>query len=154
MVSDLTNNALGHGLWYYIGARLRSRRAELGLADGSVAAHLGIPVRKYQQFEAGHERIPAALLLQASELFGIPLFYFFQNLPFADDNVEHSSDESTPVYRVATTEDQLAALVRNFLCSSELERSHLLLLARAFAREAHETSRRQRGGVVDAGKES
>jgi len=153
MVSESTNNALGHGLWYHIGARLRSRRAELGLADGIVAAHLGIPVRNYQQFEAGSDRIPAALLLQASELFKIPLSYFFQNLPFGDDNIEHSSDESVPVYRVATTEDQLTALARNFLSSSELGRSHLLLLARAFAQEARGTSRRQPSNVVDGRKE-
>jgi transcriptional regulator with XRE-family HTH domain len=153
MVSESTSNTLAHGLWYHIGARLRCRRAELGLADGIVAAHLGIPVRNYQQFEAGHDRIPAALLLQASELFKIPLSYFFQNLPFGDDNVEHSSDESTPVYRVATTEEQLAALARNFLSSNELGRSHLLLVACAFAQEAHDTSRWKRSNAVDGGKE-
>jgi transcriptional regulator with XRE-family HTH domain len=153
MVSDSTNNTLAHGLWHHIGTRLRNRRTELGLADGVVAAHLGIAVRNYQQFEAGRERIPAALLLQASELFKIPLSYFFQNLPFGDDNVEHFSHESAPVYRVATTEDQLAALARNFLSSSELGRRHLLLLARAFAQEAHDTSRWQRGKVVDGGNE-
>jgi transcriptional regulator with XRE-family HTH domain len=153
MASDSTNNTLGHGLWYHIGARLRSRRAELGLADDIVAAHLGIPVRNYQQFEAGRARIPAALLLQASELFKIPLSYFFLNLPFGDDNVEHSSEESAPVYRVSTTEDQLTALARNFLRSSELGRSHLLLLARAFAQEAYDTTRWQGSKVVDRGKE-
>ena len=152
MVSESTNNTLGRGLWYHIGARLRRRRAELGLGDGIVAAHLGISVRNYQQYEAGRDRIPAALLLQASELFKVPLSYFFQNLPFGDDNVEHSSDESTLVYRVATTEDQLAALARNFLSSSELGRRHLLLLARAFAQEAHDTTRWQRSNVVDGGK--
>jgi transcriptional regulator with XRE-family HTH domain len=83
MVSDSANNTLGHGLWYHIGARLRSRRAELGLAEGIVAAHLGIPVRNYQQYEAGRDRIPAALLLQASELFKIPLSSFFKISPLA-----------------------------------------------------------------------
>jgi transcriptional regulator with XRE-family HTH domain len=153
MVTESTKNILGRGLWYHIGARLRGRRAELGLAAASVAAHLGIPVSNYQQFEAGRDRIPAALLLQASELLKIPLSYFFQNLPIADDNIEHSSDEATPVYRVATTEDQLAALVGNFLRSSELGRGHLLLLARAFAQEEHDTSPWQRGTAVDAGKD-
>jgi transcriptional regulator with XRE-family HTH domain len=150
MVNEPSHNALGRGLWYHIGARLRDRRAELGLTADIVAAHLGISVRNYQQFEAGRDRIPAALLLQAGELLKSPLSYFFQNLPFTDDNVEHSSDEATPVYRVATTEDQLAALVGNFLRSGELGRGHLLLLARAFAQEEHDSQRRI---VVDAGKE-
>jgi transcriptional regulator with XRE-family HTH domain len=135
MVSDSqsANKTFAKGLWYHIGARLRTRRAELGLGDGVVAAHLGVQIKNYQQFETGHDRIPAALLLQASELFKVPLSYFFQDLPFSDDVAEPAQEGPAPVYAVATIDDQLAGLARDFLRSSRQEQSYLLLLARAFA---------------------
>jgi hypothetical protein len=68
----------------------------------------------------------------------VPLFYFFQDLRFKEEDVDPSILAGAPVLTVATTADQLAILTENFISSSQEGRRLLLLLARAFAQEGHD----------------
>jgi transcriptional regulator with XRE-family HTH domain len=129
-----------HGLWSHLGTRICNRRVQLGLSEGVVAAHLGVPLERYREFEAGRTLIPAALLSYVGDLFKVPLFYFFQDLPFGEEDIEPSRLDEPPVLVVATTEDRLDALVRDFLKADQEGQSYLLLLARAFAK--HEDAKR------------
>jgi transcriptional regulator with XRE-family HTH domain len=124
-----------HGLWCHLGLRMRNRRAQLGFSEGAVAAHLGVSLEKYQEFEAGRTLIPAALLANAADLCKVPLFYFFQDLCFGEEDIEPSQLDEPPVLVVATTEERLDALARDFLNASREGQSYLLLLARAFAKD-------------------
>jgi transcriptional regulator with XRE-family HTH domain len=126
------------GMWYQIGARLRDRRLQLGITQAATAVHLGVSTQDYEQFEAGNVRIAPALLLQAGDLFKVPLFYFFQGLPSAEDEVEPATAAADSQLIVATDADRLAALVRDFQGSTAEGQSYLLLLARAFADDARE----------------
>ena len=126
------------GMWYQIGARLRNRRAQLGITQAAAAAHLGVSPQEYEKFEAGHVRMPPALLLQAGDLFKVPLFHFFQDLPFGEDDVEPTEAAPDSPLVVATDFDRLAALVRDFQSSTAEGQSYLLLLARAFADDAND----------------
>lgn len=78
--------------------------------------------------------IPAASLAYLGDLFKVPLFYFFQDLSFGEEDVEPSRLDEPPVLVVATTEDRLDALVRDFLKAEQEGQCYLLLLARAFAK--------------------
>jgi transcriptional regulator with XRE-family HTH domain len=124
------------GMWHQIGARLRDRRLQLGITQAATAVHLGVSTQDYEQFELGSVRIAPALLLQAGDLFKVPLFYFFQGLPSAEDDVEPTASAGDSRLVVATDADRLAALVRDFQGSTAEGQSHLLLLARAFAEDA------------------
>jgi transcriptional regulator with XRE-family HTH domain len=126
------------GMWHQIGARLRDRRLQLGITQAATAVHLGVSTQDYEQFEAGNVRIPPALLLQAGDLFKVPLFHFFQGLPSAEDDVEPTAAAADSQLVVATDADRLAALVRDFQSSTADGQSYLLLLARAFAEDARE----------------
>ncbi len=129
-----TAGTASYGLWSHLGARICNRRVQLGLSEGAVAAHLGVPLERYREFEAGRALIPAALLSYVGDLFKVPLFYFFQDLSFGEEDVEPSRLEEPPVLVVATTEDRLDALVRDFLKADQEGQCYLLLLARAFAK--------------------
>lgn len=129
-------NVASHALWNQLGVRLHGRRVQLGLGEGAVAAHLGISVQEYKEFEAGQVRISAALLAQACDLLKVPLFYFFQNLQFGADDLEPSQSEPAPVFSVATAEERLAALTEDFQRADQEGQNYLLLLARVFAHEA------------------
>jgi transcriptional regulator with XRE-family HTH domain len=135
--SASTQSASTHGLWFQIGTRLRSRRTSVGLSEGAVSAHLGVSLERYREFECGATRVPAALLAQAGDLLKVPLFHFFQDLPFKEEDVENHAFGDPPVLMVATIEDRVAALTQDFLSAGPEAKSCLLLLARAFAREAN-----------------
>ena len=128
-----TDNGTAHGLWFHVGLRLRGRRAQLGLDEGTVAAHLGVSPQRYQQFETGKVRIPAALLAQAGELLKVPLFYFFHDLPSGEDDT--LGRDADVVFAVATDADRLDALIHDYLKLPRERQSYLLLLARALAQD-------------------
>src|SRR5262245_42830831 len=119
------------GLWQHIGLRLQTRRAEMRLAEATVAAHLGIPTARYQSFEAGHATTPAAQLAELADLFRVPVFYFFQDLPFGELEPRCSPSDPAVAFRVATDEDRLAALIYDFRELDRESQQHLLLFARA-----------------------
>ena len=134
--SASAQSASTQGLWFQIGNRLRSRRSSVGLSEGAVSAHLGVTLERYQEFECGATRVPAALLAQAGDLLKVPLFHFFQDLPFKEEDVENPSFGDPPVLMVATIEDRVAALTHDFLSTGPEEQGYLLLLARAFVRDS------------------
>jgi transcriptional regulator with XRE-family HTH domain len=118
-------------LWQHIGRRLQTRRVEKGLTEAAVAAHLGIPLAVYQSFEGGQAKTPAAQLAELADLFKVPLFYFFRDLPFGEFQPRDPPSEPAPVFRVATDEDRMVALITDF-CELDRERQqYLLLFARA-----------------------
>ena len=129
----------GHAqsLWLHIGRRLRNRRIRMGFTDASVAAHLAIPLTGYQAFEAGRAEMPAALLAQVADYFKVSIFYFFQDVPFGEiEPAPPSSPEPAAVFTVATDEDRVASLVRDFRSLDRDRQQYLLLLARVLAEEA------------------
>jgi transcriptional regulator with XRE-family HTH domain len=128
-------NSAGLTLWHQLGARLRERRRQVGLKEGAIAAHLGISVQRYKQFEAGEDRMSAALLAQACDLLQVPLFYFFQDLQFGADNLELEQSEPAPRFAVATPDERLAALTEDFQRVDREGQNYLLLLARALAHD-------------------
>jgi transcriptional regulator with XRE-family HTH domain len=122
-------------LWLHIGLRLQNRRVQMGFTEAAVAAYLGIPFASYQAFEAGRMETPAELLAQLADLFKVSVFYFFQDLPFAEFEPQPSPSEPAAVFTVATDEDRLAALVSDFRKLSRERQQYLLLLARVLVED-------------------
>ena len=56
-----------------VGARVRLRRAELGLSQGDLAARLGISFQQVQKYERGANRIAASTLQQIAEALNVPM---------------------------------------------------------------------------------
>jgi transcriptional regulator with XRE-family HTH domain len=69
-----------------IGARMNARRRELGLGLETLAGALGISREQLERFEAGADRIGAALLARAATVLNVNVTYFFptQSEPLAD----------------------------------------------------------------------
>jgi transcriptional regulator with XRE-family HTH domain len=61
----------------HVGSRVRQRRMTLGLSRTDLAAILEVSVESIRRFEAGEERIGAALLWLISEKLQVPVPYFF-----------------------------------------------------------------------------
>ena len=64
----------------HVGARLKSRRLDLKLTRGQLAARLGLNASQVQQHELGQQRIGAALLFNVASSLNVPIGYFYECL--------------------------------------------------------------------------
>jgi transcriptional regulator with XRE-family HTH domain len=53
-----------------IGARMRTRRRQLGLSQSDLASKLGVSFQQIQKYERGANRVAASTLLAASQVLG------------------------------------------------------------------------------------
>lgn len=55
-----------------VGARIRLKRIELGLSQGSLADALGLSFQQVQKYERGNNRISASMLVKAAAHLNVP----------------------------------------------------------------------------------
>jgi transcriptional regulator with XRE-family HTH domain len=66
---------------HHIGARLRTRRIQIGLSQEKLGDALGITFQQIQKYEKGANRMGASRLQQAAVALGVPVSYFYEDLP-------------------------------------------------------------------------
>jgi transcriptional regulator with XRE-family HTH domain len=54
-----------------IGARIRTRRRQLGLSQGGLAEQLGVSFQQVQKYERGSNRVAASTLVAAAQALGV-----------------------------------------------------------------------------------
>jgi transcriptional regulator with XRE-family HTH domain len=122
---------VGSALWVTDGRRLRRRRTQLGYSVSHVAQWAATPVETYESYENGAP-VPAALLAQVADLFEKPLVWFFQGVGRDEAQEDDTEEKVEPVvYRVATVEHRIAALVESFRKLDFEGQQHLLAISRA-----------------------
>ena len=72
----------------YVGQRLRKRRTELGISQGSLGRQLGVTFSQVQKYEKGTNRIGAGRLYHIAAFLGVSTLYFFEGLEGAPHEVE------------------------------------------------------------------
>ena len=65
----------------HVGARVRMRRALLGMTQTDLANALGLTFQQLQKYEWGVNRISASRLFELSQMFDVTVDFFFENLP-------------------------------------------------------------------------
>ena len=65
----------------HVGGRLRDRRTLLGLSQGEIGARLGLSFQQIQKYERDTSRIGASRLYRLSKMLGVPISYFFEDMP-------------------------------------------------------------------------
>ncbi len=76
----------------HVGARLRLRRTLLGLSQEKLGEAVGITFQQLQKYERGSNRISASRLYNLSQVLGVPVSYFFEEMPSPEHLVAPSSD--------------------------------------------------------------
>jgi transcriptional regulator with XRE-family HTH domain len=76
----------------HVGKRIRVRRLLLGMNQDALAAALGLTFQQVQKYEHGANRVSASRLSAVADILGVPISYFFADLPAAD--TEMSAVES------------------------------------------------------------
>jgi len=65
----------------HVGHRLRQRRALLGVSQEKLGESVGLTFQQIQKYERGANRIGASRLYQFSCILGVPVSFFFDDMP-------------------------------------------------------------------------
>ena len=122
-------------LWLHLGNRLRFRREQLRIGSPKAAAHVGVALETYEEYETGEHLIPTKQLADLAELLAVPVFYFFEELHIGEEKPDVQQLKSDAIYTVATETDRIAALISDFQNLDFERQQHLLLVARALAND-------------------
>ncbi len=64
-----------------VGARIRERRKTLKVSQERLADALGLTFQQVQKYERGANRVSASKLYEIAAVLGVPVGYFFADLP-------------------------------------------------------------------------
>ncbi len=64
----------------HVGARLRTRRTLLGLSQTALSDVIGLTFQQLQKYERGSNRISASRLYDLSQMLGVDIAYFFDEM--------------------------------------------------------------------------
>jgi transcriptional regulator with XRE-family HTH domain len=75
------DNSARHPIDVYVGGRMRLRRTQLGLSQGTLASKTGVSFQAIQKYEAGDIRISASRLYDVAQVLQVPPAFFFDGYP-------------------------------------------------------------------------
>jgi transcriptional regulator with XRE-family HTH domain len=70
-----------HPVDVHVGARVRARRTLLGMTQTDLANAIGLAFQQVQKYERGTNRISASKLFTLSQVFDVPVNFFFDDMP-------------------------------------------------------------------------
>lgn len=117
----------------HVGSRVRMRRMMISMSQEKLGERLGITFQQVQKYEKGTNRIGASRLQQIATILGVPVSFFFEGAPQADNSPSGFSDGGSPAY------------VSDFLATSEG-----LALSKAFMKVTDPKVRRRIVDLVEA----
>ena len=68
----------------HVGSRVRLRRMLLGMSQEKLGEHLGLTFQQIQKYEKGINRIGASRLFDLSNVLGVPVQFFYEELPVGE----------------------------------------------------------------------
>jgi transcriptional regulator with XRE-family HTH domain len=91
LTAPLTLSRRGEGpnpIDIHVGQRLRLRRTLLGLSQEKLGEAVGITFQQLQKYERGANRISASRLFNLSQVLGVPVSFFFDDMPASGPTLE------------------------------------------------------------------
>lgn len=81
----------------HVGNRIRMRRQLVGMSQEKLGELLGITFQQVQKYEKGANRISASRLYLSAKILGVPVQFFFEDLPGVDPHggLEEAREEDT-----------------------------------------------------------
>jgi transcriptional regulator with XRE-family HTH domain len=75
--------ARSHPVDVHVGARIRQRRALLGMTQSNLGTAVGLTYQQIQKYERGADRVFSSRLFEFSKVLDVPVDYFFEQLASA-----------------------------------------------------------------------
>ncbi|MDA0239837.1 MAG: helix-turn-helix transcriptional regulator [Proteobacteria bacterium] len=111
-----------HPIDVHVGRRMREKRTLLGLSQSHLAEKVGLTFQQIQKYERGTNRISASRLWQLSEILGVPIAWFFEDI-----------GGGAPVNDSVAAKTETLKLARYFIACPPATRKHLAALIKAAA---------------------
>jgi len=92
----------------HVGSRVRLRRMLVGMSQEKLGEQLGLTFQQIQKYEKGANRIGASRLYQIAQILGVPVQFFFDDMP---------EEKKPPASGFAEADS--APFVMDFVSSSE-----------------------------------
>jgi len=70
-----------HPVDVHVGSRVRLRRTMLGMSQEKLGDAVGLTFQQIQKYERGANRMGASRLYQFSHILGVPVAFFFDDMP-------------------------------------------------------------------------
>ena len=70
-----------------VGQRLKKARRDAGVTQETLGAFMGLTFQSIQRYEKGESGVPCGRLLQAAQVIGGPISYYFQDVIDLEGNV-------------------------------------------------------------------
>jgi len=85
-----------HPIDVHVGARIRHRRAIVGLNQTELALRVGVTFQSIQKYERGTNRVSASRLQEIAEVLGVSVSHFFEGVGSSGESAPApSADELT-----------------------------------------------------------
>ena len=79
--SDDRSSRRANPIDVHVGSRVRFRRMLLGMSQEKLGENLGLTFQQIQKYEKGINRIGASRLFDLSQVLGVPVQFFYEELP-------------------------------------------------------------------------
>jgi transcriptional regulator with XRE-family HTH domain len=73
--------AKSHNVDVHVGARMRQRRALLGMSQTKLGNAVGLTFQQVQTYERGTDRMGSSRLYEFAKVLNVPVAYFFEEMP-------------------------------------------------------------------------
>lgn len=118
-----------------VGGRLRQRRTLLGMSQEKLGRAVGLTFQQIQKYERGVNRIGASRLLQLSRVLGVPIAFFFEDVPAVKTRAPQPAATMTGPDNDPFSRRETMELVRAYYAiTNPYVRKRVLDLVRALSR--------------------
>lgn len=127
----------------HVGSRVRLRRSYISMSQEKLGDLLGLTFQQVQKYEKGANRIGASRLFEISQILGVPISFFFDDLPeqYRNDGGEVPEDEGTDIVMDFVSSLEGLQLNRAFMRIHNAElRKRIIALVRTIGEEEDERS--------------
>jgi transcriptional regulator with XRE-family HTH domain len=132
---DTTDPGRTATLELMIGARMRTRRRQLGLSQSDLADRLGVSFQQVQKYERGANRVAASTLLTAAQVLGTSISWLV-------GEEASGRDDDEDVFRALARPGALEVLQAFNAISDPRVRTALLSLAKEMTTDGGTVQRR------------
>ncbi len=109
----------------HVGGRVRQRRTLLGFSQDRLGAAVGLTFQQIQKYERGANRIGASRLYQFSEILGVTVSFFFDDMPDEIQSRQGAYETGlrdqgqAPLEKDSMARRETLELVRNYYCITD-----------------------------------
>ena len=125
----------------HVGQRLRLRRTLLGLSQETLGEAVGITFQQLQKYERGANRISASRLFNLSQVLGVPVTFFFDDLPVQDMETELEEQSETQEFESMARRETLELVRAYYRIPEENIRRRTFELVKALAGDSNDGAR-------------